>query len=121
MQKWEFDKNITTKENCKLIYQENIQNSKILSNYNETDLRRNVEFAKSKDLKLDLFVDNVELLYDKELESKVSKLIEIGKEPFDIYLNPNILVKYNKETLEDTIDRLKSSGLDPKKVPLIAY
>lgn len=94
---------------------------KVLSNYNETDLRRNVEFAKSKDLKLDLFVDNVELLYDKELESKVSKLIEIGKEPFDIYLNPNILVKYNKETLEDTIDRLKSSGLDPKKVPLIAY
>ena len=34
LQKWEFDKNITTKENCKLIYQENIQNSKILSNYN---------------------------------------------------------------------------------------
>ena len=94
---------------------------KVLSNYNEIDLRKNVEFAKSKDLKLDLFVDNVELLYDKELESKVSKLIEIGKEPFDIYLNPNILVKYNKETLEDTIDRLKSSGLDPKKVPLIAY
>lgn len=94
---------------------------KVLSNYNENDLRKNVEFAKSKNLKLDLFVDNVELLYDKELEQKISRLIEIGKEPFDIYLNPNILIKYNVETLENTIDKLKSSGLDPKKVPLIAY
>jgi len=94
---------------------------KVLANYNETDLRGNVEFVKSKDLKLDLFVDNVELLYDKELELKISKLLEVGKEPFDIYLNPNILVKYNIRTLENTIDRLKSSGLDPKKVPLIAY
>jgi len=94
---------------------------KILSNYNETDLRRNVEYVKNKDLKLDIFVDNVELLFDTELEEKISKLIEIGKEPFDIYLNPNILVKYNKKDLLDTIDRLKNSGLDPKIVPLIAY
>jgi len=32
---------------------------KVLANYNETDLRRNVEFAKAKEIKLDLFVDNV--------------------------------------------------------------
>lgn len=94
---------------------------KILANYNENNLRKNVEFVKAKDLNLDLFIDNVELLYDKELEEKVSKLLEIGKEPFDIYLNPSILIKYNKLDLENIIDRLKSSGLDPKMVPLIAY
>lgn len=94
---------------------------KILANYNEMDLRKNVEYVKEKDLKLDLFVDNVELLYDLELEEKINKLIEVGKEPFDIYLNPSILTKYNTKDLENTIDRLKNSGLDPKIVPLIAY
>jgi len=94
---------------------------KILANYNEYDLRKNVEFANSKNIKLDIFVDNVELLYDKEFDKKINKLIEIGKEPFDIYLNPSILIKYSIETLEDTINRLINSGLDPKKVPLIAY
>lgn len=94
---------------------------KILSNYNEETLRSNVNYAKANNLKLDMFVDNVELLYDKEFSLKVDKLIEIGKEPFDIYLNPSILIKYNKDDLDNTIDRLKNSGLDPKKVPLIAY
>ena len=94
---------------------------KILSNYNETDLRKNVAFAKEKELKLDLFVDNVELLYDSELQQKIEKLLEVGKDAFDIYLNPNILIKYNQEGLVSTIDKLKNSGLDPKKVPLIAY
>ena len=47
--------------------------------------------------------------------------MEIGKDAFDIYLNPNILVKYDTVGLVNTIDRLKNSGLDPKKVPLIAY
>ena len=94
---------------------------KILANYTEENLRKNVEFAQSKDIKLDLFVDNVELLYDRELEEKINKLMEIGKDAFDIYLNPNILVKYDTVGLVNTIDRLKNSGLDPKKVPLIAY
>ena len=94
---------------------------KILANYNETDLKENVKFAKDKNINLDLFVDNAELLYDKELKTKIEKLIEVGKDTFDIYLNPNILIKYNQQGLEDTIDKLKSSGLDPKKVPLIAY
>ena len=94
---------------------------KILANYNESQLRKNVEFAKSKGLKLDIFVDNIELLYDKELEAKVSVLLELGKDAFDIYLNPNILIKYNINDLNSTIDRLKESGLDPKKVPLLAY
>ena len=94
---------------------------KILANYNEADLRRNVEFAKSHDLKLDLFIDSVELLYDKEFEQKINQLLEVGKEPFDIYLNPGVLVKYDNEKLESMINTLRDSGLDPRKVPLIAY
>ncbi len=94
---------------------------KVLANYNETVLRRNVEFVKSNNIKLDIFVDNAELLYDSEFAEKYKKLIEIGKEPFDIYLNPNILIKYNMNDLVSTIDKLKVSGLDPKIVPLIAY
>ena len=57
----------------------------------------------------------------KEFEQKVNKLIETGKEPLDIYLNPEILIKYNKDDLENAINSLRNSGLDPKKVPLIAY
>ena len=94
---------------------------KILANYDHSNLKSNVEYAKANNLNLDLFIDNVELLYDREFIDKMNKLIEVGKEPFDIYLNPNILIKYNKEDLNNTIDRLKNSGLDPKKVPLIAY
>ena len=94
---------------------------KILANYNKNDLRSNVEFAKANNLELDMFVDNAELLYDKEFEQKVNKLVEIGKEPVDIYLNPNILIKYDNDTLGSVIEKLVSSGLDPKKVPLIAY
>ncbi len=94
---------------------------KVLANYNETNIRKNVNYAKAKNLNLDLFIDNVELLYDAEFDLKVDKLIEIGKEPFDIYLNPNILIKYSKNDLDNTINKLISGGLDPKKVPLIAY
>ena len=94
---------------------------KILANYNANDLRKNVEFAKENGLKLDMFVENVSLLYDKELAQKVNKLVEIGKEPFDVYLNPNVLIKYSKESLDNVIDSLINSGLDPKIVPLIAY
>lgn len=94
---------------------------KVLANYNESDLRRNVAFAKEKELNLDIFADNIELLYDKDLDKKINALLEVGKEAFDIYLSPNVLVKYNIADLNSTIDRLKESGLDPKKVPLLAY
>jgi len=94
---------------------------KILANYTKETLRKNVEFANNKNIKLDLFIDNVGLLYDRELEDKISKLIEIGKDTYDIYLNPNILIKYDTNALINIIDKLKNSGLDPKKVPLIAY
>ncbi len=94
---------------------------KVLANYSVNVLKNNVEYAKNNKINLDLFIDNVELLYDKEFEQKINKLIEIGKEPLDIYLNPGILIKYNKNDLDDTINKLRSSGLDPKKVPLMAY
>ena len=94
---------------------------KVLANYNQATLRKNVEFAKNNGLKLDLFVENVALLYDKELESKVNKLMEIGKEPFDVYLNPDVLVKHNQKSLDSIIDTFKNCGLDPKIVPLMAY
>ncbi len=94
---------------------------KILANYSTSILRSNVLFAIDNGIELDIFIDNVELLYDSEFEQKIQRLMEVGKEPFDIYLNPNILIKYNKSDLDNTINKLKSSGLDPKKVPLIAY
>ncbi len=94
---------------------------KVLANYNEKDLRKNVQYAKDNGFKLDMFVENVELLYDKEFETKIKKLIAIGKEPFDIYLNPHILMKYNSYDLENVINKLQESGLDPKIIPLIAY
>lgn len=94
---------------------------KILTNYTKDILVKNVENAKNNGIKLDIFIDNVELFYDKELEEKINKLIEVGKDTFDIYLNPNILIKYNASTLTNIIDKLRNSGLDPKKVPLMAY
>lgn len=94
---------------------------KVLSNYNEDTLRANVEFAKSKEINNKIFVENVELLYDKDLEGKVNSLIDVGKDVFDLYLNPTVLIKYNLSELDSTIDKFKTSGLDPKKVPLMAY
>lgn len=94
---------------------------KILTNYNENTLRKNVEFVKNNNIKLDLFIENAELVYDTEFADKYKKLIEIGKEPVDIYLNPDILIKYDMNNLISTINKLKVSGLDPKIVPLIAY
>lgn len=94
---------------------------KILANYTKEILIKNVAYAKDNNIKLDLFIDNVELFYDKELKEKINKLIEVGKDIFDIYLNPNILIKYDANELNNTIDKLRNSGLDPKKVPLMAY
>ena len=39
----------------------------------------------------------------------------------DIYLNPNILIKYNLTELYNAITALKDSGLEPDKVPLMAF
>lgn len=93
----------------------------ILSHYNEKVIRRNVAIFKNNDLSLDVFVDHINLLYDKELEAKVDRLLRIGKSALDIYLNPTVLTKYDYRNLDKAIILLQNSGLDPKKVPLMAY
>ncbi len=95
--------------------------TKILENYEEDLLKKNVAILNNKHIKLDVVIDNYELLYDKELEEKVNKLLEIGKDTEDIALMPSVLVKYDLNGLKNTINVLQISGLDPKKVPLMAY
>jgi len=93
----------------------------ILAHFNEKVIRRNVAIFKNNDLSLDVFVDYINLLYDKELEAKVDRLLRIGKSALDIYLNPTVLTKYDYKGLDKAIILLQNSGLDPKKVPLMAY
>ena len=93
----------------------------ILANYNEQTLRSNVELAKANSMDLDIFSDNVSLLYDAEFIDKINRLMSVGKAPLDIYLNPNILLKYDLAGLNNAINLLQINGLDPRKVPLMAY
>ena len=60
-------------------------------------------------------------MLDSELTEKINILLELGKEPIDIYLNPSVLEKYSKDNLKDVIESLKNNGMDPKNVPLMAY
>ena len=93
----------------------------ILDHFNEKVIRRNVNIFKENELSLDIFVDHINLLYDKELEAKMDRLLRIGKSALDIYLNPTVLTKYDYKGLDKAILLLQNSGLDPKKVPLMAY
>jgi len=93
----------------------------ILEHFNEKVIRRNVAIFKNNDLSLDIFVNHIKLLYDKELEAKMDRLLRIGKSALDIYLNPTVLTKYDYKSLDKAIILLQESGLDPKKVPLMAY
>ncbi len=93
----------------------------IKRNLNQSILEKNVKLVRSMEINKDIFIDNVELLNDIELENKLTILLDIGKLPFDIYLNPNVLVKYNFNELQKSIKSLKDSGLDPRRVPLMAF
>lgn len=95
--------------------------TKLLENYDEEVIRNNVAIVESLKINKDVFNDNIELLYDKELKSKIDMLTNVGKQPQDIYLNPNVLVKYNLNELDSAIKTLHESGLEPKNVPLMAY
>ena len=95
--------------------------AKILSNYDEATLVNNIKLIRELKINNDIFNDNVELFYDKELNNKLEMLKRVGKQPQDIYLNPNVLVKYNYNELESAIRVLNESGLDPRNVPLMAY
>ncbi len=91
------------------------------NNFDKETMQKNVELIKEKNIDLDIFTDHASLLYDKELIEKIQILLNIGKEPIDIYLNPSILVKYTTEKLNNAIALLTSNGMDPKNVPLMAY
>lgn len=97
------------------------QLEKILANYDEELIKTNIGTLKEYKISLDIIKENPEVLYDKELKEKLEKLINIGKEARDISLMPSILVKYDLKGLNNTINVLQISGLDPKKVPLMAY
>ena len=90
-------------------------------NFNKELFAQNINLIKDNNIDLDIFVEHVSLLYDKELKEKVELLLNIGKEPIDIYLNPSILIKYTTEKLNNAIELLRSNGMDPKNVPLMAY
>lgn len=94
---------------------------KIANNYNEDVVMSNINYIKQNNIALDLFSDNVELLYDAELIAKIEKIFSLGKTTIDIYLNPMVLKKYNLAQLEEAISNLEKNGLDPKLVPLMAY
>ena len=95
--------------------------TKIMDNFDSKLISENVEYVDKIGINKELFLENTELLYDKELIAKIDTFIGIGKVPIDIYLNPAILKKYTLEELTNNIDSLKSNGLDPGKVPLMAF
>lgn len=98
---------------------ENIE--KLRNDYNKELITKNIEILKNHNIDLSVLNENVEILNDKELNEKLEKLISVGKESRDISLMPSVLVKYDLKGLNNTISVLQISGLDPKKVPLMAY
>lgn len=93
----------------------------LISNFNKQLFEKNIKLINDININSDIYADNVELLYDEELEKKINVLLEVGKSAQDIYLNPNVLTKYNLSKLKEAIDVLKSNNLNPKDIPLIAY
>ena len=72
-----------------------------MNNYDEETIKANAEYIKSLNISLDIFADNVELMYDKQMKDKIEKLTSIGKMPQDIYLNPSVLTKYDLNGLNN--------------------
>ena len=95
--------------------------TKVLDNYDEELLNKNIGILKDNNIDFKVIKGNADLLYDKELGDKISKLLEIGKLASDISLVPSVLTKYDLKGLTNTINVLQISGLDPKKVPLMAF
>ena len=95
--------------------------NELIANFDEETIVNNVNYITDKNIEKDIFMNHVEMLYDKELEDKIELLLNAGKETIDIYLNPSVLVKYNKEELSNVIEQIKASGMDAKNIPLMAY
>ena len=84
-------------------------------------VEKNVGILNKYGINLDIVSDNVNILSDPELDEKIAKIIEVGKTTDDIYFNPSVLKKYDLKGLENAINLLKENGLDPQKVPLMAF
>lgn len=84
-------------------------------------VEKNVGILNKYGINLDIVSDNVNILSDPELDEKISAILEAGKTKEDIYFNPSVLKKYDLNGLTNAINLLKENGLDPKKVPLMAY
>lgn len=93
----------------------------LLVNFDAEVVRENINLMNKKGLGLDIFNGHISLMYDKELSEKIDLLINNGKEIIDLYLNPSVLIKYNKESLKNRMNEIKNNGLDLKEVPLMAY
>ena len=93
----------------------------LIRNFDEQTVRDNIELMNSKNISLDVFVHHIKMMYDKELRRKMELLLSVGKETMDIYLNPNVLVKYNYGELERVISVIRANGMNPKEIPLMAY
>ena len=126
----EKEKNKTKKEKLiELLKENSIDNlnftddelKKIMEHYDKDTLNSNIGILKENKIDLNILKSNYQLLYDKELGLKIEKLLGIGKAAKDISLMPSVLTKYDLQGLNNTINVLEISGLDPKKVPLMAY
>jgi len=95
--------------------------SALISLEDKETVEKNVNILKKYNINLDIVSDNVNILSDTELEEKINKILETGKTVDDIYFNPSVLKKYDLNGLTNAINLLKENGLDPQKVPLMAY
>lgn len=93
----------------------------LVENFDKELIEKNIQILKDKKIDITIVNGNAKLLLDKELKEKLERLLNIGKEVSDINMMPYVLVKYDLQGLDNTINALKISGLDPKKVPLMAY
>ena len=87
----------------------------------KTIVEKNVGILNKYGINLDIVSDNVNILSDPELDEKIAKILEVGKTTDDIYFNPSVLKKYDLNGLENAIKLLDENGLDPQKVPLMAF
>lgn len=84
-------------------------------------VEKNVNILKKYNINLDIVSDNVNILSDPELDEKIDTILKTGKTADDIYFNPSVIKKYSLSELKDAINLLNENGLDPKKVPLMAF
>lgn len=114
-------KDLLTSLNVDVNHLTNEDLEKILTNYDEELIKENIACLNRNNIDLNILISYIEIIYDKELNGKLEKLLTIGKEAKDISLMPSVLTKYDLKGLNNTINVLQISGLDPKKVPLMAY